>query len=138
MPKIMVGVLQVGRIIKYRLKVVDQITFVKFLLITDDRGEIAGDLAGLHAFLPQRSTCRAAWVMPLRAEIPKWNLRWPYPPAVRSRNGILYLTARRFSAQDRVNAVRAIKRLKAETGLAAEIALLRLPLSPCCRSVSLR
>jgi hypothetical protein len=50
-----------------------------------------------------------------------------------------YLTAWRFSVQDRVNAVRAIKRLKAETGLApAEIALLWLQLSPNCRSVSLR
>jgi hypothetical protein len=53
MPKIMVGVLQVGRIVKQRLKVVDQITFVKFLLIADDHGEITGDLAGLHASLPR-------------------------------------------------------------------------------------
>jgi hypothetical protein len=46
------------------------------------------------------------------------------------RNSVSYLTVRRFSAQDRVNAIRAIKRFKAdagerETGLAAaEIALL--------------
>jgi hypothetical protein len=50
----------------------------------------------------------------LRAEIPEWNLRWPYAPAVRARNNVSYLTARRFSAQDRVNAIRAIKRLKAD------------------------
>jgi hypothetical protein len=54
---------------------------------------------------------------------------------VRARNSFSYLTARRFSAQDRVNAIRAIKRLKAdagerETGLAAaEIALLWLRVS---------
>jgi hypothetical protein len=71
----------------------------------------------------------------LAAEIPEWNLRWPYAPAVRARNRVSYLTARRFSAQDRVNAIRAIKRLKAEaddreTGLAAaEIALLWLRVS---------
>ena len=71
----------------------------------------------------------------LRAEIPEWNLRWPYAPAERARNAVSYLTARRFSAQDRVNAIRAIKRLKAgagehETGLAAaEIALLWLRVS---------
>jgi hypothetical protein len=71
----------------------------------------------------------------LRAEIPEWNLRWPYAPAVRARNSVSYLTARRFSAQDRVNAIRSIKRLKAdagerETGLAAaEIALLWLRVS---------
>jgi hypothetical protein len=70
-----------------------------------------------------------------RAEILEWNLRWPYAPAVRARNSVSYLTARRFSAQDRVNAIRAIKRLKAdagerETGLAAaEIALLWLRVS---------
>jgi hypothetical protein len=62
----------------------------------------------------------------------EWNFRWPYAPAIRSRNGVSYLTARRFSAQDRLNAIRAIKRLKVEaddraTGLAAaEIALLWL------------
>jgi hypothetical protein len=65
----------------------------------------------------------------------EWNLRWPQAPAVRSRNGVAYLTARRFSAQDRLNAIRAVKRLKAEaddreTGLAAaEIALLWLRLT---------
>jgi hypothetical protein len=48
---------------------------------------------------------------------------------VRARNSVSYLTARRFSAQDRVNAIRAIKRLKADAGeretslAAAEIAL---------------
>jgi len=66
---------------------------------------------------------------PLRAEIPEWDLRWPYAPAVRARNGISYLTARRFSAQNRLGALQALKRLKAsatdrEDGLAAaEIAL---------------
>jgi hypothetical protein len=71
----------------------------------------------------------------LAAEIPEWNLRWPCAPAVRARNRVSYLTARRFSAQDRLNAIRAIKRLKAnagerETGLAAaEIALLWLRVS---------
>jgi hypothetical protein len=65
----------------------------------------------------------------LRAEIAEWDLRWPYAPAVRARNGISYLTARRFSAQNRLGSIRALKRLKAsatdhETGLAAaEIAL---------------
>jgi hypothetical protein len=44
----------------------------------------------------------------------EWDLRWPHAPAVRARNGILYLTLRRFSAQDRLNALRAIKRPKAE------------------------
>jgi hypothetical protein len=43
---------------------------------------------------------------------------------VRSRNGISYLTVRRFSAQNRLGAIRAVKRLKAdpterETELAA-------------------
>jgi hypoxanthine phosphoribosyltransferase len=48
---------------------------------------------------------------------------------VRARNGISYLTARRFSAQNRLGALQALKRLKAsatdrETGLAvAEIVL---------------
>ena len=90
---------------------------------------------------PSLSGARAGQleVTPLRTEIPEWNLQWPYQLAVRSHNGISYLAARRFSAQDRVNAVRAITRLKAETGLPApEIALLWLQLSPCCRSVSLR
>jgi hypothetical protein len=51
---------------------------------------------------------------------------------VRARNAVSCLTVRRFSAQDGANAIRAIKRLKAdagkrETGLAAaEIALLWL------------
>jgi hypothetical protein len=60
----------------------------------------------------------------------EWKLRWPNAPVARSRNGVAYLTVRRFSAQDRLNAVRAVKRLEAEasdreTGLeAAEIALL--------------
>jgi hypothetical protein len=35
------------------------------------------------------------------------------PPAVRARNGISYLTERRFSAQNRLGAIRALKRLKA-------------------------
>jgi hypothetical protein len=54
---------------------------------------------------------------------------------VRSRNGISYLTARRFSAQDRPGAIRAIKVLKAEAGAresalaAAEIVLLWLRLT---------
>jgi hypothetical protein len=54
---------------------------------------------------------------------------------VRARNGVSYLTARRFSAQDRLNAIRALKRLKAEAGdretglAAAEIALLWLKLT---------
>ena len=71
----------------------------------------------------------------LSADIPEWNLRWPYAPAVRARNSVSYLTARRFSAQDRVNAIRAIKRLKADAGeheiglAAAEIALLWLRVS---------
>jgi hypothetical protein len=65
----------------------------------------------------------------------EWNLRWPYAPAVRSRNGVAYVTTRRFSAQNRLGAIRAVKRLKAEaddreTGLAAaEIALLWLRLT---------
>jgi hypothetical protein len=50
---------------------------------------------------------------PLRAEITEWDLRWPHAPAVRSRNGISYLTARRFSAQNRLGSIQAIKRLKA-------------------------
>jgi hypothetical protein len=51
------------------------------------------------------------------------------------RSGVSYLTARRFSAQDRLKAIRGLKRLKAEagdreTGLApAEIALLWLRLT---------
>ena len=45
------------------------------------------------------------------ARSPGW--RWPYAPAVRTRNRVSYLTVRRFSAQDRVGAIRAIKRLKA-------------------------
>jgi len=66
---------------------------------------------------------------------PEWDLRWPHAPAVRARNGVSYITVRRFSAQDRPGAIRAIKRLKAEAceseaGLAAaEIALLWLRLS---------
>jgi hypothetical protein len=73
--------------------------------------------------------------MPLRAESPEWNFQWPYTPAVRTRNGISYLSVRRFSAPDRVGAIRGIKRLKAETGereiglAAAEIALLWLRLT---------
>ena len=65
----------------------------------------------------------------------EWKLHWPYAPAIRSRNGIAYLTARRFAAQNRLGAIRAIKRPKAEaddreTGLAAaEMALLWLRLS---------
>src|SRR5215471_296662 len=65
----------------------------------------------------------------------EWQLRWPNAPAIRSRNGIGYLTCRRFSAQNRLGAIRAVKRLKAEaddheTGLAAaEIALLWLRLT---------
>ena len=65
----------------------------------------------------------------------EWNLRWPYAPAVRSRNGVAYVTARRFSAQNRLGAIRAIKRLKAEAGeretglAAAEVALLWLRLT---------
>ena len=65
----------------------------------------------------------------------EWNLRWPYAPAVRSRNGVAYVTARRFSAQNRLGAIRAIKQLKTEaddreTGLAAaEMALLWLRLT---------
>jgi hypothetical protein len=35
---------------------------------------------------------------------------------VRARNNVSYLTVRRFSAQDRVNAIRATKRLKADAG----------------------
>jgi hypothetical protein len=50
--------------------------------------------------------------MPLRAEIPEWDLRWPYAPAVRARNGISYLTARRFSAQNRLGSLQALKRLQ--------------------------
>jgi hypothetical protein len=71
----------------------------------------------------------------LRAEIAEWDSRWPFAPAVRARNGVSYLTARRFSAQDRPGAIRAVKRLKAEaaeheTGLAAaEITLLWLKLT---------
>jgi hypothetical protein len=54
---------------------------------------------------------------------------------VRSRNGISYLTARRFSAQNRLGSIQALKRLKAgvtdhETGLAAaEIAVVWLLLT---------
>ena len=54
---------------------------------------------------------------------------------MRARNNVSYLTVRRFSAQDRVNAIRAIKRLKADAGeheiglAAAEIALLWLRVS---------
>ena len=54
---------------------------------------------------------------------------------MRSRNGISYLTARRFSAQNRLGSIQAIKRLKAsatdrETGLvAAEIAAVWLLLT---------
>ena len=65
----------------------------------------------------------------------EWKLHWPYAPAIRSRNGIAYLTVRRFSAQDRLNTIRAIKQLKTEaddreTGLAAaEMALLWLRLT---------
>jgi hypothetical protein len=65
----------------------------------------------------------------------EWKLHWPYAPAIRSRNSIAYLTCRRFSAQNRLGAIRAIKRLKAEandreTGLAAaEVALLWLRLT---------
>jgi hypothetical protein len=65
----------------------------------------------------------------------EWKLHWPYAPAIRSRNGVAYLTCRRFSAQNRLGAIRAIKRLKAqaddrESGLAAaEIALLWLRLT---------
>jgi hypothetical protein len=64
----------------------------------------------------------------LRAVTAEWNL-WPYAPAVRSRNGISYLTVRRFSAQNRLGAIRAVKQLKSdpterEIGLAAaEIAV---------------
>jgi hypothetical protein len=75
----------------------------------------------------------------MRAENPEWNLRWPYAAAVQARNGIAYLTARRFSAQDRPGAIRTIERLKAEAGdretglVASEIALLwlRLTGNPC-------
>jgi hypothetical protein len=72
-------------------------------------------------------------VTPLRAEIAEWDLRWPYAPAVRSRNS--YLTVRRFSAQNRLGSIQALKRLKAsatdrETGLAAaEIAVVWLLLT---------
>jgi hypothetical protein len=51
---------------------------------------------------------------------------------VRSRNGISYLTAGRFSAQNRLGSIQALKRLKAsatdrETGLAvAEIVVVWL------------
>ena len=44
----------------------------------------------------------------LRAEIAEWDLCWPYAPAVRSRNGISYLTARRFSAQNRLGSIQAL------------------------------
>jgi hypothetical protein len=65
----------------------------------------------------------------------EWRHRWPYAPAARSRNGIAHLTVRRFSAQNRLGAIRAIKQLKTEaddreTGLAAaEMALLWLRLT---------
>jgi hypothetical protein len=60
---------------------------------------------------------------PLRAEIAEWDSR-PHAPAVRFGNGISYLTVRRFSTQDRLNALPAVKRFEdeandRETALAA-------------------
>jgi hypothetical protein len=64
----------------------------------------------------------------LKAVTAEWNLRWPYAATLRSRNGVSYLTVRRFSAQDRVNAIpyrQAAEVGDHESGLAAaEIALL--------------
>jgi hypothetical protein len=58
--------------------------------------------------------CSAASKMPLQpvawgrgAVISEWDFRWPYAPTVRARNGVSYLAARRFSAQDRLNAILA-------------------------------
>jgi hypothetical protein len=71
----------------------------------------------------------------LSAEIPEWNLRWPYAPAVRARNSVSYLTARRFSAQDRVNAEvfgMALKRSVHAAGSAFNSAMVNVPSETGC------